>query len=247
MKNSWHSLSTKEVLRKIKTDPQKGLSNKEVRERHNKYGKNVLEEKELPSRFRIFLEQFKSPLIFILAIAGIITLFMAEYTDASVILAAVILNTFIGYFQENKATRALSKLRKILKVKAKVIRNGNQKEISQEELVPGDIIVLESGDKIPADARIIDSWDLKSNEAILTGEWQPSKKETGTLEKDTPLADRKNMVYMGSIIANGGGRAVVVGTSDNTEVGRVSSMVQGIEEEKTPYQKKIKNFSWTLS
>ncbi len=247
MKNSWHNASIKEVLQKIKVDPQKGLPNKEARERQNKYGKNVLEEKELPSRFRIFLEQFKSPLIFILAIAGIVTLFMAEYTDALVIWAAVILNTLIGYFQENKATRALSKLRKILKVKAKVIRNGNQKEIPQEELVPGDVIILESGDKIPADARIIESWDLKTNEAILTGEWKPSKKGTKTLEKDTSLADRKNMVYMGSIVANGGGKAVVVSTSDNTEIGRVSTMVQEIEEEKTPYQKKIKKFSWSLS
>lgn len=244
---NFHARTIEEIVARLETNLERGLSEAEVKERQEGYGKNILPEAELPSGFRIFLSQFKSPLIFILAAAGIVTLVLGEYTDAAVIWAAVLLNTFIGYFQENRATRALDKLRQILKITAKVIREGNEKKIIQEEIVPGDIIMLSSGDKVPADARVIKSWGLKVNEAILTGEWMPSSKETGPMDEKTPLADRENMVYMGSAVESGEGTAIAVGTGENTEIGRIATLVRDVEEEKTPYQLKIKRFSWILA
>ncbi len=243
----FHARTIEETAEKLETDIKQGLSESEVKKRRERHGKNVLPQAELPSGFRIFISQFKSPLIFILAIAGVVTLIMGKYTDAIVILAAVLLNTIIGYFQENKATRALDELQKILKITAKVIRSGNEKKISEEEIVPGDLVVLMAGDKVPADARVIESWNLKANEAVLTGEWVSSRKDTKPLGKKTALADRENMVYMGSTVESGKGMAIAVKTAEDTEIGRVAAMVQGIEERKTPYQAKIKKFSWVLA
>jgi P-type Ca2+ transporter type 2C len=245
--NEFHSKTIKEVSGFFEVDTEKGLSEDQVKKRREKYGKNIIPEAKPPSRFKIFISQFKSPLVFILAIAGIIVLIMGKYTDAIVIWAAVILNTAIGYFQENKAIRALDELKKVLKVTAKVIRSGNEKKISETEIVPGDLIVLVAGDKIPADARVIKSWNLKAGEAALTGEWIPSRKDTKPLDKKTSLADRENMVYMGTTVESGEGLAVVVKTGKDTEIGHVAVMVQGIKERKTPYQVKIKKFSWILA
>ncbi len=166
----WHSLSIEEVIKKLKTDPRKGLSEKEVEARQQKFGKNKLPEEKSLSRFKIFLEQFKSPLVYILLVAGIITLFLKEYTDSIVIFAAVILNTVVGFIQENKASQALKELKKVLSIKALVLRDGRKEEILADELVPGDIILLRPGDKVPADGRLIEAHNLKVNEASLTGE-----------------------------------------------------------------------------
>lgn len=247
MKKNWHSISFKKVISILKTNYDKGLSSSEILKRQKEFGKNKLTEEIPVSKFKIFIHQFKSPLVFILTIASLVTFFVGEYTDSIVILMAVILNTFLGYFEENKAKNALDSLKKILKVKAKVIRNNQKEEVLQEELVPGDIIILNSGDKVPADARIIESWNLKSDESILTGEWMPSEKNNKELPEKTNLADRRNMVYMGSVISSGNGLAVVVDTGDKTEVGKISSLIESIEDEETPYQLKIKKFSWVLT
>jgi Ca2+-transporting ATPase len=247
MKKNWHSISFKKVISILKTNYDKGLSSSEILKRQKEFGKNKLTEETPVSKFKIFIHQFKSPLVFILTIASLVTFFVGEYTDSIVILMAVILNTFLGYFEENKAKNALDSLKKILKVKAKVIRNNQKEEVLQEELVPGDIIILNSGDKVPADARIIESWNLKSDESILTGEWMPSEKNNKELPEKTNLADRRNMVYMGSVISSGNGLAVVVDTGDKTEVGKISSLIESIEDEETPYQLKIKKFSWVLT
>lgn len=247
MKKNWHSISFKKVISILKTNYDKGLSSSEILKRQKEFGKNKLTEETPVSKLKIFIHQFKSPLVFILTIASLVTFFVGEYTDSIVILMAVILNTFLGYFEENKAKNALDSLKKILKVKAKVIRNNQKEEVLQEELVPGDIIILNSGDKVPADARIIESWNLKSDESILTGEWMPSEKNNKELSEKTNLADRRNMVYMGSVISSGNGLAVVVDTGDKTEVGKISSLIESIEDEETPYQLKIKKFSWVLT
>ena len=166
----WHNIPVKEVIEGLGADPNHGLSERGAEIRRKKFGLNRLPEEKALSGLKLFLEQFTSPLIYILVIAGIATFFLREYTDTIVIFAAVGLNTTIGYFQENKASRALSELKKILKVKALVFRDGHEKEILQEELVPGDIIVLKPGSKVPADARLIEAKELNVNESALTGE-----------------------------------------------------------------------------
>ncbi|PJE69257.1 ATPase, partial [Candidatus Shapirobacteria bacterium CG10_big_fil_rev_8_21_14_0_10_38_14] len=153
------------------------------------------------------------------------------------------LNTIVGYFQENKANQALRILKKIIKIKALVVREGNELKVDSEELVPGDIIVLTSGNKVPADGRLIETNNLKINEAPLTGEWLPAQKTNKVLAKDTPVADRDNMVYMGSMVEDGKGKAVVTSIGIKTEMGKIAALVRETKEEKTPLQRKLANFS----
>lgn len=239
----WHSLSVEEVIKKLGTNNKEGLSKEEVRIRQEKFGKNKLPEEKPLSSLQIFLEQFQSPLIYILVIAGIVTLAFKEYADSLVIFGAVILDTVIGYLQESKTSKALRELKKLVKVEAQVIREGNPKMIDSSKLVPGDIFILNPGNKVPADGRIIECRNLKSNEMALTGEWLAAKKHSGILAKETVMADRDNMVYMGTIIEEGKGRVAVTGTGLKTEMGKVVKMIKETREEKTPYQKKLAHFS----
>lgn len=243
---SWHSIPTKEALTILSANPKFGLKEQEIEERKERYGLNRLPEDKPTPRIVLLLRQFKSPFVFILIIAGAVTLWLGEHTDSIVIFGAVLLNTAIGYFQENKATRALSQLKKILKHKALVIRQGLEKEVLQEELVPGDIVVLTEGNKVPADARILEAFELRINEAVLTGEWLASQKNELVLDRKTPLADRDNMAYMGSIVEGGKGLALVTATGQKTELGKISTLLSEVREEKTPYQKKLGRFSWII-
>ncbi len=242
MQNIWHSLSVEKTLQELKSNIN-GLSEEEAEKRLKKFGLNKLPEEKMFSRLKLFLGQFKSPLIYILLIAGIITLILSEYTDSIVIFGAVFLNTIVGYLQESKASQALTKLKKFLELKAVVFRNGEEKEILQRDIVPGDIILLRAGDKVSADARIIEIHNLRINESSLTGEWLPAKKKIDVLEKGVSLADRDNMVYLGTIVENGWGKAVVIKTGEDTELGNVASMVREAEEKETPYQRKISQLS----
>ena len=242
MQKPWHSFSIEKTFREIKSRPT-GLTKKEARERAKRFGPNKLPEKRPFSRVGLFLEQLRSPLIYILLMAGVITLALNEYTDAIVIFGAVFLNTVVGYFQESKANQALGKLKKVLKIKTIVFRNGREKEITQEKLVPGDVIFLKAGYKAPADARIIESHNLRLNESVLTGEWLSAKKNKEVLPVKTPLADRDNMVHLGAIIEDGWGRAVVTEIGPKTEIGRLAQLVKETKEKKTPYQRKLARFS----
>ena len=238
-----HNLSWEEVIKLFETNPEQGLTEEEVKVRQKKFGKNLLpKEKPLP-RLKIFLEQLRSPLIYILVIAGTITLVLKEYTDSIVIFGAVTLNTIVGFLQENKASKALRELKRVVRQEAEVIREGNIKVIDSSELVPGDIFILKAGDKVPVDGRLIEIHNLKTNEMVLSGEWLPAKKKIDVLTKETPMADRDNMVYMGTIVEAGIGRAVVTATGLKTEMGKVAEMLKETREEKTPYQKKIAHFS----
>jgi len=239
----WHNLGIEEVEKLSRTDIERGLDEKEIRIRQREFGKNLLPEEKPLSRLKIFLEQFRSPLIYILVIAGIITLILKDYTDAIVIFGAVFLNTIVGFLQENKASQTLRALKKVVKHEAEVLREGNLKIVDSTELVPGDIIVLNPGDKIPADGRIIECHDLKINEMALTGEWLSAKKKPEILPEEVPLADRDNMVYMGCVVEDGKGKAIVTETGLQTEIGKVAEMVRETKEEKTPYQKKLAHFS----
>ena len=242
----WHSLPIEKILEEFKTDAQNGLFDVEVKKRLKDFGPNQLPEEKPISKIRLLIGQLKSPLIYILVIAGIVTLILKEYADSIIIFGVVFLNAIIGYFQESKAGQTIQALKKMIRVKAIVFRQGEEREIFQEELVPGDIILLRPGDKVPADGRLIDAWNLKLNEAVLTGEWLPSEKNTEILPKDTPLADRDNMVYMGTVVEYGRGKAVVTATGIKTEIGKIAQTLKGTKAEKTPYQKKVVHFSKVL-
>lgn len=242
-KTGWHNIPYKKAVELLRSDSKKGLSDQEVAIRQRQAGKNRLPEEKPLSRVKIFLEQFASPLIYILIFAGVVTLFLKEYADAIVIFAAVFLNAIVGYFQESKSSKALRELKKVLSVKAVVMRNGKEREILADELVPGDIILLKPGDRVPVDGRLVENHGLKINESALTGEWLPASKITTSLPEDTPLADRDNLVYMGTIVEDGRGRAVVTGIGNKTEIGKINSLVRETKEDKTPYQKKLAHFS----
>jgi len=242
----WHNLSSQEVIKTLKTNSKRGLMEKEIEVRQKEFGRNSLPEEEPLSGLKIFLRQIKSPLIFILLIAGLITLFLREYADSIIIFGAAILNISVSFIQENKASQALKKLKKATKSSALVQRQGNLKIIDSQELVPGDIVILNPGDKVPADGRIIEANTLKLNEMALTGEWLPADKIIDSLSKETPLADRDNMVYMGTVVEDGKAKIVVTEIGIQTEVGKIAKIVKETEEEKTPYQKKLARFSKAL-
>ena len=243
----WHNISSKETIKVLKTNRNYGLEEKEISVRQTEFGINALPEEKPLSWLKIFLSQFKSPLVYILMVAGFVTLFLKEYTDSIVIFGSAILNTIVGFIQENKASSALAKLKKISQTTALVLRDNNLKVINAKELVPGDIIILNAGDKIPADGRIIESHDLKINEMALTGEWLAAEKSIDPLDEKTPLADRDNLVYMGTVVENGKAKVVVTNTGIETEIGKITKIVKETKEEKTPYQKKIGKFSKILS
>jgi Ca2+-transporting ATPase len=243
IKGSYHHLSGEEVVRLLHTDSRKGLDNSKVESRRKEFGRNKLPGEKPISQLKIFLDQFKSLLIYILVFAGVITLLLGEYTDSTVIFVAVIVNSIVGYLQESKSSKTLEELKKILTLKAVVIRNGRELEILAEELVPGDLILIKSGDKVPADARLIETNNLKINESALTGEWLAADKNSKILPEDTPLADRDNTVYMGTTVEDGWGKAVVTGIGVETEIGRITTLVRETKEGKTPYQIKVANFS----
>ncbi len=242
MAKAWHSFSIEQIFQEVGSGFD-GLNQKEAERRLKRFGFNRLPEKKPVSRLELLFEQIKSPLIYILLIAGVITLALGEKTDTIVIFGAVILNALVGYFQEVKANQSLSKLRKVLRTKAIVIRNGDEKEIPQGRLVPGDVVFLRAGNKVPADGRVIENCNLRINEASLTGEWLPADKTTNVFPEKTSLADRDNMVYMGTVVESGWGKAVIVSTGTNAQIGRVAEAIKETKEKKTPYQKKLSNFS----
>ncbi len=240
---SWHTKTSEQIVKELNSDINKGLSDQEIQIRQKKYGSNKIPEEPPLSGVKLFLSQFANPLIYILVIAAIVSLLLKAYSDAIIISAAVLVNTVIGYIQENKASKALRELKKILKLKTTVLRNGRKLQILQEEVVPGDILILSPGDKIPADARLTSIKDLEINEAALTGESESAKKYLYKIKSDTSLADRDNMVYMGTSVDNGYGRAVVCSTGVNSEFGKIAKIIKSTEEEKTPFQKKLIKFS----
>ncbi len=217
IKNIWHTLSISKTLKQLETS-KKGLEEKEVNDRVDKYGFNILATTKKFSSFQVLFNQFKSALVYILVIAGFISLAFGEYIDASVIFAAVLLNVVVGFVQEYKANESLEKLNKVIKQKTLVIRDGKEFEIEAKYLVPGDIILLKAGDRVPADIRLIESNNLQINEASLTGESWPVKKENKILKKGVVLAERNNMTFMGTLVVEGIGQGIVVNTGLETEI-----------------------------
>jgi P-type Ca2+ transporter type 2C len=246
-KNSinWHSFGISVVYKRLHSNDQ-GLSGAEVKTRLNSLGKNVLPQGKKLTRLIIFFSQFKSALIYILLIAGIVSIFLGENIDAYIIFSAVIINVIIGFIQEGKAQKALNKLQAVIVSNALVLRNGGKKYISAAELVPGDVIFLKAGDRVPADARLIEAHDLEVEEAALTGESAPVIKNIDRQARGLALADRKNMVYMGTLVSHGLGKAIITSTGINTEIGTIAQMLRETEDEQTPLQKKLDKFSTKL-
>jgi len=240
--DGYYQKSEKEVFEELQTS-EKGLSQAEAETRLAKYGPNTIVEADKIHPLQIFARQFKSPLVWILIAAMIISFVVKEYTDFYVILAIVILNAILGFFQEYKAEEAIAALKKLISLKAIVIRSGMQKEIPASQLVPGDIIILHTGEKIAADARIIEAINLQTQEASLTGESMPVKKLTTTFKKILAVADRANMVFSSTIVTKGRGKAVVVGTGTSTEIGRIAKLIKEAKPEPTPLQKKLSHLS----
>lgn len=241
----WHALTIEKIFEELKTK-ENGLIFAEVVKRQKKYGKNKLPAEKRISSLKIFWNQFKNPLIFILIIAALITLVLRELIDCGVILAAILINTLIGFIQENKSEKALEQLSQMIKYHARVIRQYKEYIIDSEELVPGDIIIIEAGDIVPADARLLTSHNLQIVEAVLTGESLPSNKKVGVLEKETPLADRENMVYKGTMVNRGKAKAVVVATGLKTEIGQIAILIKETGETKTPLQKKMSDLAQAI-
>ena len=247
--------SSNEVL-KSKEASADGLTQEEAKLRLEKYGKNKLIEAKKVSVLQRFLKQLADPMIIILLAAALVSGITAAYSgesfaDVIIILAVVIINAVLGVVQENKAEKAIAALQEMAAATSKVIRDGKQLSIRSEELVPGDIIILEAGDCVPTDSRILECASMKVEEAALTGESLAVTKKSETLEsgdgKDIPLGDRKNMVYMGSTVVYGRGRAVVTGTGMDTEMGKIADALAQAKEESTPLQRKLTQLSKILS
>ena len=242
----WHHLPEDEVLDLLESDRENGLDIFEVEHRLERFGPNVITAKKGKGPLMRFLLQFHQPLIYILMGAGIITAFLQEWVDAGVIFGVVLVNAIIGFMQESKAVKALEALALTMTTEATVLRAGEKRRISAEELVPGDIVLLQSGDKVPADMRLIHVRDLQVDESALTGESVPVGKRRESLSQDTILADRHNMAYASTLTTYGQGRGIVVATGDNTEVGRISQLISATEELDTPLTRKIAHFSHIL-
>ncbi len=243
----WHTMSVESVEATLKTE-KSGIKTEEAKRRLEEIGPNILQEKKGPSALRIFAEQFKNYLIIILIAATIIALFLEDFTDALVIAVVVILNTILGFYQEYRAEKSIEALKKLTAPKAIVIRGGHETEIPASELVPGDLVLIETGDRVPADVRLSESTSLEIDESILTGESIPVKKRIERLEAKTlPVADRNNMAYMSTIVTRGRGNGYVVSTGMKTEIGRIAELLQTVEKEETPLQIKLKDLAKKLT
>lgn len=249
-------LSSMEDVLREQNSTEAGLSTAEAEKRLQQYGKNKLEEGEKESLFSKFVKELKDPMIIILIVAAVISGFTAAYegepfTDVIIIMAVVIINAVLGVFQESKAEAAIAALQEIAAATSKVLRDGKIVTLKSEDLVPGDIVILEAGDAVPADGRIIESASLKIEEAALTGESVPVNKVMDVLkldgEKDVPLGDRKNMMYMGSTVVYGRGRAVITGTGMNTEMGKIANALAMAKDEETPLQIQMNQLSKILT
>ena len=234
-KKNWYSLTAEETIKTLSSSLQ-GLSREEVQRRLAQFGPNELVEKKGVAAWMMFLGQFKSFLIIILLVAVVLSAIRGEVGNAIVILAIVVFATLLGFVQEYRAERAMDALKKMAAPTATVLRDGRETEVPARELVPGDIFLLSTGDRIPADARLVQAINLKTDEAPLTGESIPVEKTTATLAGELNVGERENMVFAGTVVVYGRGMAIVTATGMTTEFGKIAAMLQGVKAEETPLQ-----------
>lgn len=235
------ALDAEEVVKLVESS-REGITEEEAAARLAAFGRNTLPERSGATRLKIVVRQFTSPLILILVGAGVVTFAIGDYKDSGFIFAAVLVNAALGFYQENKAETALQSLKSYVKERVRVIRSGREREVDAEEIVPGDVIHLVSGARVPADARVLYANELSVNEAVLTGESLPEAKSPKAVGADATVADQDSMVFSGTLVAGGTGLAVVVRTGADTELGKIAALV-GRGEEKTPLQVAIGRFS----
>lgn len=242
----WHSLTISNIFEKLQSS-DKGLSDTEALNRLKIFGSNQISTSAATSPIKLFLAQFKNTLIYILLISGFISMLLGHIVDAGVIFGVVLINAVVGFIQEGKAERALESIRSILTTKAVIFRNGHRASIETKYVVPGDIVILESGDRVPADCRIIHSRNLRADESILTGESMPAEKSSDSVDKTAILAERSSMIFSGTLINFGRCTAIVISTGQNTEIGKISYMLSKVEKLTTPLLRQISQFSSYLS
>jgi len=235
---AWHSREVADVLLELGVDPLRGLAPEEARRRLAQSGPNELRQQKRVSPLALFANQFKSVLIIILIVATVLSAFVGEYADALIILVIVIFCAVLGFVQEYRAERALEALKKMLTPTITVLRGGEDWELPSRDLVPGDVLLLEAGDRIPADARLIEARSLHCDEAPLTGESIPVAKELTLVREDLPVGDRRNMVFAGTTVSVGRGKAVVIATAMQTEFGKIAEEVASVQDEQTPLERR---------
>ena len=243
---NWHSLDGDQVGKRL-ASPEQGLSAPEVETRRQRYGANRLPEARARGPLWRFLAQFHNLLIYLLLVAAVITALLQHWVDAGVIIAVVVINAVIGFIQEGKAEQALNAIRNMLSPHAMVLRDGQRHSVPAEELVPGDRVLLQSGDKVPADLRLVQTRNLQIQEAILTGESMPVEKQTPSVSADAALGDRRGMAYSGTLVITGQASAIVVAIGADTEIGRISALLAGVETVTTPLLAQMAEFARWLT
>ena len=238
MPNQWHSKTAEEVLSKLHVTPR-GLTTQDAQQRLKEYGANEIKKEKRTSPLKLLLGQFTDILMIILLIATGLSIAVGEVTDAIIIIAIVIASATLGFTQEYRSEKAVEALKKMTAPTANVLRDGKEAKIPANQLVPGDIIFLYTGDKVPAEARLLEVFTMKTDEAPLTGESSPVNKFTLPLPEQTPLNDRRNLVFSGTVVVYGRGKAVVTSTGMNTEFGKIAELVQAAPQEQTPLEKRM--------
>jgi len=244
---TWHSLNSDEVLQRLETTLQDGLSSETAAKRLEEYGPNQLVEKPRPTFLQLVISQLNNFIVILLIVAAVISAVLGEWVESGAILAIVVLNSILGVVQENRAEQALAALKKLAAPDAQVLRDGHRTSVPASQLVPGDVVFLEAGNFIPADLRLLEAVNLRIEEAALTGESVPVQKNAALqLDKDIPLGDRKNTAFMGTVVNYGRGKGVVVSTGMHTQLGLIAGMLQMVEEEETPLQKRLDSLGKVL-
>ena len=243
---SFHDKGIKEVLGELRSSPD-GVTSAEAKTRLAQYGRNVLEEGKKIHPLVILLSQFKSPIVWVLLVALVIAALVGELTDAIVIAAILVINAILGFVQEYRAEEAIAALRKLTALKAKVLRDGKEVLIDAADVVPGDIVLLETGDKVPADGRLEEAHNLHTQESALTGESTPVSKQLKPMKYDAGVADRTDMVFSGTVVTAGRCHAIITGTGHNTEIGKIATLIKEAKPTETPLQKKLAGLSIWLT
>lgn len=242
----WHSASTVDTLAQLQVRADTGLTPAQIVERRGTYGPNRLTEVSGPPLWLQFFRQFQQALVYVLIVAGVVTLALGELVDGAVILGVVLLNAVIGFVQEHQAVQAIDALSRSMQVLANVIRSGEKQQLPAAELVPGDLVLLVAGDQVPADLRLIATRDLRIAEAALTGESLPVEKSINALGRETVLAERKNMAFTSTLVTAGMGTGIVTATGDRTEIGRISTLIRNATDLETPLGRQLTRFSQRL-
>lgn len=244
---TYHDVALQEVEQQLGVDPEPGLDETEATRRLERYGRNELPAVRPVSAWLRLVRQLNNPLIYVLIVAGVVTVFLGEYVDSAVIFGVVIVNTVVGFIQESKAESALESLRSMVHTEARVLRDGQQRLVPSEELVPGDVVLVEAGDKLPADLRLVRTAELQIDESALTGESLPVHKDVEVLPGSTVVADRRNMAYSGTLVTAGTGAGIVVATSADTELGAIHRLVGSAKSLATPLTRQLASFSALLT